>query len=278
VQQEGARSSGDRPVERQEQRDGQILGEFRAAVGRERCRVDNWLWQPGTDVLLGRRAPRSACRDRIRVVVVMRNARESDTLSRSAACQRKYVSCTASRRQPSIRACGRRDRAAADGMARSSRRDSTRGVHACTTASGDAAGAAQSEPDRGPCRSVPQSSRRSLQPSPLPVPRPPSAAVHDQPTDDQADRAQHQGHDGPASPVAGAVTTGGAGQSHPPMTAPISPTTAAAEAPSARGQGRDTDVRGLGPRRSDAAAGAASPPPTTTAAARAGLVARCTII
>lgn len=32
----------------------------------------------------------------IRVVVVMRNARGSDTLSRSDACQRKYVSCTAS--------------------------------------------------------------------------------------------------------------------------------------------------------------------------------------
>jgi hypothetical protein len=32
----------------------------------------------------------------IRVVVVMRNALGSDTLSRSVACQRKYVSCTAS--------------------------------------------------------------------------------------------------------------------------------------------------------------------------------------
>ena len=32
----------------------------------------------------------------IRVVVVMRNALGSDTLSRWAACQRKYVSCTAS--------------------------------------------------------------------------------------------------------------------------------------------------------------------------------------
>src|SRR5207253_4562550 len=32
----------------------------------------------------------------IRVVVVMRNALGSDTLSRSAPCQRKYVSCTAS--------------------------------------------------------------------------------------------------------------------------------------------------------------------------------------
>ena len=32
----------------------------------------------------------------IRVVVVMRNPLGSDTLSRSAACQRRYVSCTAS--------------------------------------------------------------------------------------------------------------------------------------------------------------------------------------
>jgi hypothetical protein len=32
----------------------------------------------------------------IRAVVVVRNALGSDTLSRSAACQRKYASCTAS--------------------------------------------------------------------------------------------------------------------------------------------------------------------------------------
>src|SRR5215471_2724409 len=53
----------------------------------------------------GSRGPTySSCRARaevrmlrqIRVVVVMRNALGSDTLSRSAPCQRKYVSCTAS--------------------------------------------------------------------------------------------------------------------------------------------------------------------------------------
>ncbi len=60
----------------------------------------------------------------IRVVVVMRNALGSDTLSRSAPCRRRYVSCTRPRRPPSTRACGMRDRAGADGTARSSRRDS----------------------------------------------------------------------------------------------------------------------------------------------------------
>src|SRR5262249_30825072 len=38
----------------------------------------------------------------IRVVVLMRNALGSDTLSRSAACQRRYVSCTASSASASV--------------------------------------------------------------------------------------------------------------------------------------------------------------------------------
>jgi len=65
VQQEGRPLERRQPVERQEQRDGQILGQLRAAVGRERCRVDNRLRQPWTDVLLTPCArPRSACRDK----------------------------------------------------------------------------------------------------------------------------------------------------------------------------------------------------------------------
>jgi hypothetical protein len=64
VQQEGSPLERRQPVEHQEQRDGQILGQFRAAIGRERRRVDNRLRQPWTDVLLMPCAPRSACRDK----------------------------------------------------------------------------------------------------------------------------------------------------------------------------------------------------------------------
>ena len=62
----------------------------------------------------------------IRVVVVIRNALGFDTLSRSARCQRKDLSCTASSAsaiEPSMRYM--RDPVGADDMARSSRRDST---------------------------------------------------------------------------------------------------------------------------------------------------------
>src|SRR5262249_6502117 len=45
-------------VEDQEQRDGQILSQFRAPVGRERCRVNNRLRQPRADVLLAPGASR----------------------------------------------------------------------------------------------------------------------------------------------------------------------------------------------------------------------------
>jgi hypothetical protein len=64
VQQEGRALERRQPVERQEQRNGQILGQLRAAVGRERCRIDDRLGQPGTDVLRAARAPTSAYRDR----------------------------------------------------------------------------------------------------------------------------------------------------------------------------------------------------------------------
>jgi len=96
VQQEGSALERRQPVERQEQRYGQILGQFRCGVsGRERGLLRT-ARQPWTE-----RTPRAA---RARgqdvesksVVVVMRNALGSDTLSRSAACQRKYASCTAS--------------------------------------------------------------------------------------------------------------------------------------------------------------------------------------
>src|SRR5687768_10624907 len=58
VQQEGGPLERRQPVERQEQRDRQILGQLGAAVGRERRRVDNRLRQPWTDVLLMPRARR----------------------------------------------------------------------------------------------------------------------------------------------------------------------------------------------------------------------------
>ena len=48
--QEGRPLERRQPVERQEQRDGQIFGQLRAAVGRERCRVDNGLRQPWTHI------------------------------------------------------------------------------------------------------------------------------------------------------------------------------------------------------------------------------------
>jgi hypothetical protein len=59
VQQEGSPLERRQPVERQEQRYRQILGQLRATVGRERCGVDNRLRQPGTDVLLAPRTRRS---------------------------------------------------------------------------------------------------------------------------------------------------------------------------------------------------------------------------
>ena len=65
VQQEGRPLERRQPVERQEQCDGQIFGQLRAAVGRERCRVE----QPAPAARDRRtpravRAPRSACRDK----------------------------------------------------------------------------------------------------------------------------------------------------------------------------------------------------------------------
>ncbi len=96
VQQEGGAFERREPFQRQQQGYGQILGQFHAAV-RSQCRgVENWFWQPGTDVLLPPRASGSQhietnprCRSH-------KKAPGSITLSRSAACQRKYVSCTAS--------------------------------------------------------------------------------------------------------------------------------------------------------------------------------------
>ncbi len=43
VQQEGSALERRQSVGRQEQRHGQILGQLRAAVGRERCRINNRL-------------------------------------------------------------------------------------------------------------------------------------------------------------------------------------------------------------------------------------------
>src|SRR5215813_12444359 len=42
-----------------------------------------------------------------------------------------------------------------------------------------------------------------------------AGAGQSQPTEIHADQPQHQGHDGPGSPAAGADTTGGAAQSQP---------------------------------------------------------------
>src|SRR5215472_17843802 len=58
VQQEGCALERRQLVENQEQRDGQILSQFRAAVRRERCRVKNRLRQPRADVLLATGASR----------------------------------------------------------------------------------------------------------------------------------------------------------------------------------------------------------------------------
>jgi hypothetical protein len=52
VQQEGSPLEWRQPVERQEQRDGQILSELRAAVGRERRGVGDRIRQPRPDILL----------------------------------------------------------------------------------------------------------------------------------------------------------------------------------------------------------------------------------
>src|SRR5262245_34932513 len=52
VQQKGGPLERRQAVERQEQRNRQILGQLRATVGCERSRVKNWLRQPRTDILL----------------------------------------------------------------------------------------------------------------------------------------------------------------------------------------------------------------------------------
>jgi len=95
---------------------------------------------------------------------------DTDTLLRSAACQRQYASCTRLRRQPSTQACGRRDRAGADGTARSSRRDLT----SFSRRSAGAAGARQCEP-----------------------------------TERHANQPHHHSDDTSGQPVAGADTTSG---------------------------------------------------------------------
>src|SRR5262249_25575432 len=52
VQQKGCPLERRQAVERQEQRNRQILGQLRATCGCERSRVKNWLRQPRTDILL----------------------------------------------------------------------------------------------------------------------------------------------------------------------------------------------------------------------------------
>jgi hypothetical protein len=59
VQQEGSPLERRQPVQHQQQRYGQILGQLGAAVGREGRGVDNRLRQPGTDVFFMPRARRS---------------------------------------------------------------------------------------------------------------------------------------------------------------------------------------------------------------------------
>jgi hypothetical protein len=92
VQQEGSALERRQPVERQEQRDGQIFGELRAAVRRERCRVNDRLRQPWTDVLLapcarrGQHVETNACR----------RGHEKRSRVGHVVAVGKYVSCTAS--------------------------------------------------------------------------------------------------------------------------------------------------------------------------------------
>ena len=96
VQQEGGPLQGRQPVERQEQRHRQILGQLGAAVGRGRRGVDDRLGQPGPTYCSRRARAEASMSRQLRAVVVIRKALGSDTSPRSAARQRRYVSCTAS--------------------------------------------------------------------------------------------------------------------------------------------------------------------------------------
>ena len=158
-----------------------------------------------------------------RVVVVMRNAlgfRHVVAVGRMPAQVRRPE--PRPRRQPSTQACDRRDREGADGTARSSRRDST----SFSRRSGGVAGAGESQPTEGHA-DQPHHHGDDTAGEPVAGAETAIGSEYDQPTDDQADRSQHQGYDGPASSAANADMTGGASQASPPMTAPMSPVTAA---------------------------------------------------
>jgi hypothetical protein len=106
VQQKGGPLQRREPIDRQQQRDGEILGELALGVRRERARVEDRFWQPRADICLPAGARRLERIQAILVVVVVRNARTSDTVSRSMACQRRYASWTASsasEMEPSMR-------------------------------------------------------------------------------------------------------------------------------------------------------------------------------
>ena len=183
VQQEGSPLERRQPVERQEQRDGQILGQLRAAVGRERCRVDNRLRQPGTDVLLApcaRRGQHVETNSRRRGHEKRSRVRHFVAVGRMPAQVRLLHRVLGVGHRPE-HAVGETEQAPAVRLeARGRIRHRARGAHAVRTASGGAAGSGQSQPTEG-----------------------------------HGDQPQHQGPGATDYSVAGAGTTVGDGQIQP---------------------------------------------------------------
>ena len=224
----------------------------------------------GTDVLLAPCARRAQHVEANARGGGRRNALWSNTLSRSARCQRKYVSCTASLASaidPSMR-YARPSRRRRYGSKLAAGFDIVPLMPDIQSRSAGTVGTGQSQPTGG---HADEPHDHGDAPPRLAHGRcrdPPLGGDHDQPTRDQADRPQHQGHDGPVSPLASADTTGGAGQSQPTDDRANQRNHGSHRGPRfARGSRYKTLTAG-GSTEAYAAAGAASPtPPTRTAAA-----------
>ena len=230
VQQEGGPLERRQTVERQEQRNGQILGEFRAAVGRERCRVDNRLWQPGTDVLL---TP-SACRGQHVETNPRRRGHQKRARVRHVVAigpmpaQVRLLHRVFGVSHRSKHAVGETEQAPAVWLeARGGIRivefmPHTPHVRRC--------GRSGPEPARRePCQSVPPSWLRSPPASPLPVPRPPSAVATTSPPMTRPIGPNTRATMAPRRPLPVPIRPAERARASPPMTAPISATTAAAD-------------------------------------------------
>ena len=95
VQQEGSPLQRRQPLQCQQQRYGQILCQSVRSSGASAAVSGTGSGSQGPTYSSRRARADVSISRQIRVVVVIRNALGSETWSRSAACQRRYVSCTA---------------------------------------------------------------------------------------------------------------------------------------------------------------------------------------